>query len=148
VPKIGTVAQCFDLLPPFPLSSFGTRQARKHWCIRQPGSLITNLAQFISFLSTSLEDLTVLCGREEGETLKDAISAFVCQCGSSLRNFCSEVPLSEAAIHRIMQLPNSRSWIAVQGPPQTVPLSGFPPLETVYLFGQAALPWLHLFASP
>ena len=43
------------------------------------------LSQFISSLPTSLEDLCIMCGNGKEETLKDAVSAFICRCGSSLR---------------------------------------------------------------
>lgn len=110
---------------------------------------LAGLVQIISFLPTSLEDLTVDCGwEEEDETLKDAISAFIRRCGSSLRNLYFRVPLSEAAIRHITQLPNLRSWNVVQGPPRTVPLSIFPSLEKLCLHEEAALPWLYLLLPP
>ena len=105
------------------------------------------LIQTISSLPTSIEVLTLSRGRGKDEILEDAISAFLCRCGSSLREFRSRVPLSEAAIHHIMQLPNFHSWIVVQEPPWTIPISVFPPLKILHLHDQAALPWLHLFAS-
>jgi len=112
-----------------------------------PRAQLACIVQIISSLPTSLEDLTITCGREEDETLKDAISTFVCRCGPSLRRSYSKIPLSEVAIHHIMQLPNLRSWIAVQGPPQNFQLSVFPSLEVLYFLKQATLPWLHLLAS-
>ena len=108
---------------------------------------LTGLVQIVSVLPTSLEGLTIMCGLEEEKYLKDAISTFICRCGSSLRDFCSRVPLSETAIHRITQLPNLRSWTIVQGPPRIVPPSIFPSLKELRLLEQAALKWLPLFAS-
>ena len=108
---------------------------------------LASLVQIILVLPTSLEDLTIMCGCDEEEPLKDAISSFLRRCGSSLRRFDSCVSLSEVAIRHLMQLPNLRSWAIAQGPPRTVPSSIFPPLEEFRLHEQAALPWLHLLAS-
>ena len=88
-----------------------------------------------------------MCGWGEEEPLKDATSSFVHQRGSLLRRFRSCVPLSEAAIHHLMQLPNLRSLIFAQGPPRTIPPSIFTSLERLRLHELAALPWLHLLAS-
>ena len=110
-------------------------------------ALPADFIQIISSLPTSLERLAIRCGEEEDGTLKDAVSAFICQCGSSLTKLSIYVSLTEAAIHHITQLPNLRSWVTVQGPPQTVPPSVFPPLEELRLHEPAALPWLHLIAS-
>jgi len=112
-----------------------------------PRSQLAGLVQTIPVLPTSLEDLTIMCGFEEEELLKDAISSFICRCGSSLRAFRSSVLLSEAAVHHLMQLPNLRSWDTAQGPPRTLPLSIFPALEELHLEELAALQWLHLLAS-
>ena len=112
-----------------------------------PEDLLMGLVQILPALPTSLEDLTIMCSLKEEKSLNDAISAFACQCGSSLRSFRSCVPLSEAAIHRIMQLPNLRFWAITQGPPWTAPPSTLPPLEELRLLKQAALPWLCLFTS-
>jgi len=108
---------------------------------------LTGLVQIISVLPTSIEALTVMCGLERYRSLEDAISAFVCRSGSSLRSFYSSVPVSEVAIHHIAQLPNLRSWDIIQGPPQTSPPSISPPLEELRLLKKTALPWLRLFAS-
>jgi len=108
---------------------------------------LAGLIQIFSFLPDSLEDLTITCGRGKEEPLEDAMSSFLCRSGSSLRRFCSNLPLSEAAIHHLLQLPYLRSWVIVQGLPQTIPPSIFPPLEELHLREQAALPWLHLLAA-
>lgn len=105
------------------------------------------LAQVISFLPTSLKHLSVTCCAEKEGPLKDVISALVCRCGSSLGSFETCVPLSEAAIRHIMQLPHLRAWHTVQGPPRSVPTSIFPSLEDLHLGDRAAIPWLHLLAS-
>ena len=110
-----------------------------------PKDQIAALVHIISFLTSSLEDLTLKCGQRREALLEDAISSFVCQRGSSLRRFDSDVPLSEAAVHHLMQLPNLRSWVALHEPPRTLPPVTFPSLQQLRL-GQAALPWLHLLA--
>lgn len=107
----------------------------------------TGLVQIISVLPTSIEALTVTCGLERHRSLEDAISTFVCRSGLSLKSLYSCVPVSEAAIHHIAQLPNLWSWVITQGPPQTSPPSIFPPLEELRLLNKTALPWLCLFAS-
>ena len=66
----------------------------------------TGLVQIISVLPTSIEALTVTCGLERHRSLEDAISTFICRSGSSLKSLHSCVPVSEAAIHHIAQLPN------------------------------------------
>jgi len=106
------------------------------------------LIQIISSLPTSLEDLSVMChgGRGE-EPLKDAISSFVCRCGPSLRRIGTSVPISEAALHYLMRLPNLSSWRTVQGPPRVIPTFIFPSLDELRLDKQETLPWLHLLPS-
>jgi len=108
---------------------------------------LASLVQIILVLPTSLEDLTIMCGFEEEEPLRDAMSSFLRRCGSSLRRFDSCVRLSEAAIHHLMQLPNLRSWVIVQGLPRIDPPSIFPPLEALHLHEQATVEWLHLLGS-
>ena len=112
-----------------------------------PSGQLAGLVQIISFLPTSIEDLTISCGRGDEEPLKDVISSFLCRSGSSLRRFHSNLPLSEAAIHHLMQLPHLCSWVIVQGVPRTISPSILPPLEKIHLREQVALPWLRLIAS-
>jgi len=102
------------------------------------------LVHIISFLTSSLEKLSICCGQNGGALLEDTTSSFVCRRGSSLRSFDSSLPLSEAAIHHLMQLPNLRCWVGTHEPPQTLPLDAFPSLEGLCLRTTAALPWLHL----
>ena len=112
-----------------------------------PGVWLAGLVQIISILPTSLEGLAVMYGRGKEERLRDAVSAFICRCRPSLRVLRSCVPLSGAAIRRITQLPNLRSWAVAQPPPPSIPPSPFPPLERLRFVGHEALPWLHLLAS-
>jgi hypothetical protein len=113
-----------------------------------PWGQLAAIVRIISFLPTSLEHLSLMCGQGVEGPLEDVMSSLVLRCGPSLRSFGTCVPLSEAAIHHLMQLPNLRCWITVQGPPPTVPISIFPSLEELRLNEQAALPWLYLLASP
>ena len=105
------------------------------------------LVQIISSLPTSLEHLFVIAVEKEGGPVGDAISSFVCRCGSSLRSIGTRVPLLEAPIHHLMQLPNLRYWTTVQAPPRIIPTTVFPSLEQLRLAEPAALPWIHLLTS-
>ncbi|KAF9648751.1 hypothetical protein BDM02DRAFT_3186859 [Thelephora ganbajun] len=109
-----------------------------------PQDMLEDLAQIILSFPASLEDLSFTCVQGYGGFLSDEMSSFVCRRGSSLRQFSSNVPLSEAAICHLMQLPSLRSWTIVQKPPQTIPTSIFPPLEQLHFDKPVALPWLHL----
>ena len=111
-----------------------------------PSSQFAAFVQVVSLLPTSLEDLTIkFIG--EVDRLEDTVSSFVCRSGPSLRSLSTGVPLSEAAIRHLMQLPNLRSWMVVQEPPRTIPTSIFPSLEHLCLDEPETLPWLHLLAS-
>ena len=108
-----------------------------------PRDQLPALIQILQVLPTSFEHLSILCGREEEEPL----SSFVRRCGTSLRSFETCMPLSEAAIYHLMQLPNLSYWVTVQGPPRVVPTSIFPSLEGICLDEPEALPWLQFLAS-
>ena len=110
-----------------------------------PRSQLAAIIRVISFLPTSLEYLSVMYDSYwEENPLKDAVSSFICRCGPSLRGFGTFIPLSEAAIHRLTQLPNLSHWTTAQEPPQAVPTSIFPSLEHLHLNSNDALTWLHL----
>jgi len=111
-----------------------------------PEALSADFVQIVSSLPTSLEKISIKCVEGKEGTLKDALSTLVCRSGPSLRTFYFYSSLTEAAVHHITQLPNLRSLVFAQGPPQTAPLSVVPPLNDLRLYGQAALPWLHLLA--
>ena len=112
-----------------------------------PSDQVAVLVHIISFLTNSLHGLTLkFYGQRREPLLEDAMSSFVCRHGSLLRHFGSDIPLSEAATHHLMQLPNLRFWVATQKPPRTLPPVAFPSLESLHL-QSAALPWLHLLAS-
>ena len=104
------------------------------------------ISQIISSLPISLDQLLVISRQGKGP-ISDAISSLVCRSGSSLGSFGTRVPLSEAAVRHLMQLPNLRYWKTVQGPPLDIPTSIFPSLEQLHLAEPAALPWIYLLAS-
>ena len=112
----------------------------------RPTIPVSALVQIISFFTSLLENLAFRCGHRREAPLEDAISSFICRHGSSLRRLDSDIPLSEAAIHHLMQLPNLRSWVAFHEPPRTLPPVTFPSLEKLCL-DQVALPWLYRLAS-
>jgi len=112
-----------------------------------PQDQVAALTRIISVLTTSLEDLFVECGQEKEGPLEYAMSSFVCRCGPLLRGFGTCIPLSEAAIHHLMQLPNLSHWGTSQGPPRDFSTHIFPPLAKLRLYQVEALPWLHLLAS-
>lgn len=105
------------------------------------------LVQIISCLPTSLEGLSIAYGAEKDGPLNDAISSFICRCGPSLKGFETYVPLSEAAIRHLVQLPNLHTLYIAQDPPQTVPTSVLPSLIQLHLDNHALVPWLRLLAS-
>ena len=105
------------------------------------------IVQIISSLPTSLEHLFVIAVEGKGGPVGDAISSFICRCGPSLRSVGTRVPLLEAPIHHLMQLPNLHYWTTVQPPPRIVPTFIFPSLEQLRLADPAALPWIQLLTS-
>ena len=112
-----------------------------------PRGQMAALAQLISVLPTSLESLDINLDQEDAEPVKDALSSFVCRCGSSLRGFYTVGPLSDATILHLVQLPNLSRWRTEQGPPQ---VTSTPPLQSLEWFrfdGEEVLSWLHFLAS-
>ena len=79
--------------------------------------------------------------------LKDLFSSIVLRCGSSFTEYDSPVPLSDAALHHLIQLPHLRTWY-IYGPPPTCPTSSlplvFPPLRELTLGEDATRGWLPL----
>lgn len=124
-----------------------------HVTLRLPGGPaelgpLTALAQTVSFLPSSLKKLFVMCGQKSSEELRNTMSSFVCRCGSSLKTFKTSVPLRDAAILRLMELPNLSSWGTSQGPPQAVSTFNiFPSLKKLRIDQPDAFPWLDVLAS-
>jgi hypothetical protein len=112
-----------------------------------PWDHLAALVQIISCLPTSLEHLSLTCNQVEEGPLRGKLSSLFLQYGSSLKGFVVDIPMSEAAIQHIIQLPNLHWWLTVQAPPRAIPLSIFPSLEDLRIANEAALPWLPLLAS-
>ena len=79
---------------------------------------------------------------------KDSLSHLVLRCGSSLTEFASPIPLSDAAINHLIHLPHLHTW-HVECPPPNYSTSSlppvFPPLTELALGEGAACGWLSLF---
>jgi len=82
------------------------------------------------------------------EYFKDSFSSVVLRCGPSLVELTSPIPLSDAAVNHLIQLPHLRTWLARGPPPSYSTLSlplAFPPLTHFTLGEGAARGWLSLF---
>jgi hypothetical protein len=97
-----------------------------------PRDRVAALVQITSFLTSSLEELALKCGQGREALLEDALSSFICRCGSSLRRFDFDVPFSEAAIHHLMQLPNLRSGLLFTNRPKRFRLPLFRPSKSSF----------------
>jgi len=79
--------------------------------------------------------------------LKDLFSSIVLRCGPSFTEYDSPIPLSDAALDHLIQLPHLHTW-CIYGPPPTYPASSlplvFPPLRELTLGGGATRGWLSL----
>ena len=79
-----------------------------------------------------------------------ALSSFVLRCGSLLTEIVILVPLTDAAIRHIMQLPELTLWETKSRPPDVPglsPLDTFPKLERIYLRSVEAINWLPFFKT-
>ena len=78
---------------------------------------------------------------------KDSVSSVVLRCGPALTEFLSPVPLSEAAVNHLIQLPHLRTWRIGGPPPKPASASSLvlPPLTKLTLGEHAARGWLSLF---
>ena len=115
-----------------------------------PPTIFPTLNSIISALPTSsLERISVDTSHREmpWAWLKDSFSSIVLRCGSSLTEYNSPVPLSNAALDHLVQLPHLRTW-RIHGPPPTYPTSSFPlvfpPLKELTLGEGAARTWFPL----
>ena len=104
-------------------------------------------SQIIPALPSSLESLDVELDPKDAEHAKDALSSFVCRCGSSLRSLGIRGLLSDAATLHLIQLPNLTRWMTDQGPPQVTSTPVLRSLEHFHFKGEAILPWLRFLAS-
>lgn len=109
----------------------------------------------IKKLPTSLQSLRF---RSSSPTyFTEEVSAYILQCGESLKKLDTDVVLSTQAIVHLMKLPNLHSWTTKQGSPQVAdlikhgvpdgPTSLFPSLKLLELRYDLALEWLPLFNS-
>ena len=77
--------------------------------------------------------------------LKSAVSSSILRCGSSLTTLYVTVPLSDAAIQHITQLPKLTTWVATDEPPRvsdSSPSDVFPKLTTFYLPENTSVGWI------
>ena len=79
---------------------------------------------------------------------KGSLSSVVLRCGPSLTGLISRVPLSDAAINHLIQLPHLHTW-RIEGPPPDYSPSplpfDFPSLTDLTLGGGAGCGWVSLF---
>jgi len=81
--------------------------------------------------------------------LMDSLSSVVLRCGPSFTRLHSPVPLSDAAVNHLMQLPHLSTWVIRKPPPSYsslfLPLT-FPPLETLMILKEGVVRgWFSLF---
>ena len=115
-----------------------------------PLGILTALVSAISTLSTSsLERISVGADHRTmpWEHFKDSFSSIVLRCGQSFTEYETPVPLSNAALDHLIQLPHLRTW-RIHGPPpdylaSSLPLV-FPPLRELTLGEGAARGWFPL----
>ena len=115
-----------------------------------PLSALPTLASIISALPTSsLERILVGANLPTmpWAHFKDSFSSIILRCGSSFTEYNSPVPLSNAALNHLVQLPHLQIW-RIHGPPPIYPTSSFPlvfpPLRELTLGDGAACGWLPL----
>ena len=121
------------------------------WEPRVPRVFLLAIASAFSALPTpALQLLHVDFGlyMTSRACLKDSLSSVVLRCGPSLVAFKTSIPLSEAAVNHLIQLPYLDSW-RIEGPPPNYSVSSlplvFPPLTELTLGGDVARGWLSLF---
>jgi len=116
-----------------------------------PHEILPAIASAISTLPASaLETLLMEIDQDmvPPSYLKDSLSSVVLRCGPSLTRFTSLVPLSDAAVNHLIQLPHLRTWHTGGPPPTYAPSSlppVFPPITKFTLESCAANGWLSLF---
>ena len=115
-----------------------------------PPDILPVIASTISTLPTSSLQLLVVRTRDPRvpwEYFKDSFSSVILRCGPSFMEYISPVPLSDAAVNHLLQLPLLRAWSTHDPPPccstSSFPLA-FPPLEELTLREGAIHGWVSL----
>ena len=115
---------------------------------------LAGLASVMVELRTpSLQSLMILAPIPEDPiltNLKTALSSAILRCGPSLTSIIVSMPLTDAAVRHIMQLPELTSWGTGNAPPDVLdssPLDTPPKLEYFSLRTVEALRWLPLFKA-
>jgi hypothetical protein len=121
---------------------------------RDPDEVLSNLTPMIAELPTSsLQSFEVDLSINTALTLMDldsALSSAVLRCGSSLTTLTMSVPLSDAAVQRIMQLPQLTAWITTNGPlrvSDSPPPDAFPTLKSLELHTKVSIGWIPFLAA-
>ena len=116
-----------------------------------PHSLLPVIASIISaFPGSALQSLCVDVGHcmVPWQYFQDSLSSVILRCGPPLVEFVSPIPLSEAAVDHLIQLPRLHTW-RIEGPPPNYSASSFPPvfppLTELTLGEDIARVWLSLF---
>ena len=116
-----------------------------------PHDILPTIASTISMLPASnlqLLHVGVDPCRTSWPYLKDSLSSVVLRCGPSLTELNSSIPLSDAALNHLIQLPHLDTW-STEGPPPGYPVLPsplvVPPLTDLTLGDSAACRWLPLF---
>ena len=141
---------CADLFFSPHLKRFWFDTERSWKTANVPLAIFSIAASAISTLPTSsLEQITVDSSPRTAlwAHFKDSFSSIILRCGSSLTEYNSPVPLSDAALDHLIHLPHLRTW-RIHGPPPTYSASSlplvFPPLRELTLGEGATRGWLQL----
>ena len=112
-----------------------------------PPNFLPALTSVVLALPTSsLERISGQTGHPWGY-FKDSFSSIVLRCGPSFTEYDSQIPLSDAAMNHLIQLPHLHTLCMYSPPPDysttSLPLI-FPPLKKLTLGESAAYGWLSL----
>ena len=125
-----------------------------HFRGRDPDEVLSNLAPMIAELQTSsLQSFQVDLSINTALTLTNldsALSSAVLRCGSSLTTLTMSVPLSDAAVQHIMQLPKLTTWTTTNGLPRvsdSSPPDAFPTLKSLELHTKVSIGWIPFFVA-
>ena len=115
-----------------------------------PPGILPTIASTISALPGSTLQHLLIAVEHLGfpwEYFKDTLSSVILRCGSSLTEFTSPIPLSDAAVNHLLQLPHLHIW-HVEGPPPSYSDLSLPPifpsLTELTLGEDAGCGWLSL----